>query len=111
MLEGLGHVPPDQWVNILKFVLETIKFGTERHDRWKDKKAPKKVEEILTRAESDPKTLDARELERSIDNALEPEDAATIKGQLELVSLLLVPGPNMDAFDYWGKLEQLVRGL
>jgi hypothetical protein len=93
----------------LRFLLESYKLGRER---FKDKKAPEDIETIVIQAEkAEPKTIDAADLDRSITEALGPEDAAVVKGDLELLSLLILPAPKLDAFNYWGMLSRLVEGL
>jgi hypothetical protein len=105
----LEHLTPELIVSSLRFLLESYKLGRER---FKDKKAPEDIEKIVTRAErAEPKTLDAADLDRSITDALGPEDAAIVKGDLELLSLLILPAPKLDAFDYWGMLTRLIDGL
>jgi len=102
----LEHVSPDFYINALRFLLEGYKVA---RDRFKDKKTPEQVEDIVIRAEKSPSSA-AEEIERSIDK-LDPGDATIVKGDLQLMSLLVVPTPSLDAFDYWGKLTQLVAGL
>lgn len=81
-------------------------------DRFKDKKTPEELEKIVIKAErSEPKTLDAAEIDRNLTESLTPEDAAIVKGDLELLSLLVMPAPKLEAFDYWGMLSRLVDGL
>lgn len=102
----LEHVSPDFYINALRFLLEGYKVA---RDRFKDKKTPEQVEDIVIRAEKSP-SLAAKEIERSIDK-LDPGDATIVKSDLQLMSLLVVPAPSLDAFDYWGKLTQLAAGL
>jgi hypothetical protein len=93
---------PELILNGLRFLLDGYKTYRER---FKDKKTPDRVEEIVIRAEKE-----TADIERSLD-ALEPSDAAIVRGDLELLSLLISPTPSMDAFDYWGKLTILVEAL
>jgi hypothetical protein len=102
----ISHFSPDFYVNALRFLLEGYKVA---RDRFKDKKTPEHVEDIVIRAEKSPAPA-SEEIERSIDR-LDPGDAAIVKGDLQLMSLLMISPPSMDAFDYWGKLTQLVAGL
>jgi len=103
----IEHLTPELVINALRLLIEGYKVG---RDRFKDKKTPDRVEEILTRAEKAPQA-DTKQIERSISEELDPGDAAIVKGDLELLSLLMLPAPSLDAFDYWGKLTQLVAGL
>jgi hypothetical protein len=103
------HVTPEFVVSSLRFLLDSYKLA---RDRFKDKKAPEELEKIVIKAErSEPKTLDAAEIERDLTESLTPEDAAIVKGDLELLSLLVMPAPRLEAFDYWGMLSRLVEGL
>lgn len=103
------HLTPEVIISSLRLLLETYKIG---RDRFKDKKAPEDIEKIVIRAEkAEPRTLDAAEIHRSITQTLGPEDAAMVKGDLELLSLLILPAPKLDAFNYWGMLSRLVEGL
>jgi hypothetical protein len=105
----LEHLTPELIVSSLRFLLESYKLG---RDRFKDKKAPEDIEKIVTQAEkAEPKTIDAADLDRSITETLGPEDAAMVKGDLELLSLLILPAPKLDAFNYWEMLSRLVEGL
>ena len=100
------HITPELVVNALRVLLEGYKiFG----DRFRDKKTPERVEKILVEAEKAPEK--AAEIEQSLTKSLEPGDAAIVKGDLELLSLLVHPVPKMDAFDYWGQLTKLVGAL
>jgi hypothetical protein len=101
------HLTPELVISALRLLMEGYKVG---RDRFKDKKTPDRVEEIVTRAEKT-KQIDTKEIERSLAETLDPTDAAIVKGDLELLSLLMLPAPSLDAFDYWGKLTQLVNGL
>lgn len=101
------HLSPELVISGLRLLMEGYKFG---RDQFKDKKTPERVEEIVTRAEKSPR-LGSQQIEEEITNVLDPSDAAIVKGDLELLSLLLLPAPKLDAFDYWGKLTQLVSGL
>lgn len=103
------HATPEFVVSSLRFLLDSYKLARER---FKDKKAPEELEKIVIKAEkSEPKTLNAAEIERSLTESLTPEDAAIVKGDLELLSLLVLPAPKLEAFDYWGMLSRLVGGL
>jgi hypothetical protein len=101
-----SHFSPDFYINALRFLLEGYKVA---RDRFKDKKTPEQVEDIVVQAEKSPSSA-VSDIERGIDR-LEPGDAAIVKGDLQLMSLFMVPPPSLDAFDYWGKLSQLVSGL
>lgn len=103
----IEHLTPELVISALRLLIEGYKVG---RDRFKDKKTPDRVEEILTRAEKAPQA-DTKQIERSISEELDPRDAAIVQGDLELLSLLMLPAPSLDAFDYWGKLTQLVAGL
>jgi hypothetical protein len=107
VLPVFEHLTPEAVISGLRLLMDVYKL---RHDRFKDKKTPDKVEEILTRAEQRPQA-DSNEIERSLSEDLDPTDAATVKRDLELLSLVMLPAPSLDAFDYWGKLTQLVAGL
>src|SRR5262245_38138479 len=100
------HFSPELALNGLRLLLEGYKVF---RDRFKDKKTPDHVEEILVQAEKSPEK--AAEIEQTLTKALEPCDAAIVKGDLELLSLLVHPTPHMDAFDYWSQLTKLVAGL
>jgi hypothetical protein len=101
------HVSPEFVLNSLRLLLEGYKVA---RDRFKDKKTPDHVEDIVIRAEKAPQA-DTKEIERSLNESLDPADAAIVKGDLELLRLLMLPEPSLDAFDYWGKLTQFVAGL
>lgn len=103
----LEHVSPELVLNALRFLLEGYKVA---RDRFKDSKTPDRVEDIVTRAESSPGT-DAKQIEQSIAQTLNPDDAAIVRSDLELLSLFVFPVPSLDAFDYWGKLTKLVASL
>jgi hypothetical protein len=103
----LEHVSPELVINALRFLLEGYKVA---RDRFKDSKTPDRVEDIVTRAESSPGT-DAKQIEQSIAQTLNPDDAAIVRSDLELLSLFVFPVPSLDAFDYWGKLTKLVASL
>jgi hypothetical protein len=104
---NIGDLKPDTLISALRLLLDGYKlFG----DRFKNKETPEKVGEILTRAEKTP-SVDTKQIEQSITQALGPEDAAIVKNDLSLLSLLGLPTPSLDAFDYWGKLEELVAAL
>lgn len=103
----LEHLSPELAISALRLLMEGYKIG---RDRFKDKKTPDRVEEIVTRAEKAPQA-DTKEIERSLSEKLDPEDAAIVRGDLELLGLLMLPAPSPDAFDYWGKLTKLVQGL
>lgn len=103
----LEHLTPELIISGLRLLMEGYKFG---RDQFKDKKTPERVEEILTRAEQEG-SVDRKQIEDRLTEKLEPADAAIVKNDLQLLSLLLVPVPSLDAFDYWGKLTQLVAGL
>ena len=102
------HLSPELIMSGLRLLLEGYKVGRER---FKDRKTPDRVEEIVTRAEKSPQQADAKEIERDLTETLDPTDAAIVKGDLELLSLLMHPAPSLDAFDYWGKFSQLAAGL
>lgn len=104
----LEHLSPELVMSGLRLLLEGYKVGRER---FKDKKTPDRVEEIVTRVEKSPQQADTREIERNLTETLDPTDAAIVKSDLELLNLLMHPAPSLDAFDYWGKLSQLVAGL
>jgi hypothetical protein len=101
------HLTPELVISGLRLLMEGYKVG---RDRFKDKETPDRVDEIVTRAEKT-RQADTKQIERSITEELDPGDAAIVKGDLELLSLLMLPAPSLDAFDYWGKLTQLVAGL
>jgi hypothetical protein len=101
------HIGPELVVSSLRLLVDIYKLA---RDRFKDKKTPDRVEEIVIRAEQN-KNLDAKQIEESITKTLDADDAAIVKSDLELLSLLITPAPSLDAFDYWGKLTQLVHGL
>lgn len=102
------HLNPELVVSALRLLMEGYKLA---RDKFKDKKTPDRVEEIVIRAEKSQPRLNQAELERSITEALDPSDAEIVKGDLELLSLLVLPAPALDVFDYWGKLTLLVSGL
>jgi hypothetical protein len=102
------HISPELVISCLRFLLEGYKIA---RDKFRDTKTPERVEEILVQAEKTPENVDPAEIERRLNDALEPNDAAIVKGDLELLSLILFPVPKMDAFDYWGQLTKLVAGL
>jgi len=105
----VSQIKPDTVISALRLLLDGYKLA---RDRFKDKKTPDRIEEIVIRAENaEPKTVSKEDIERSIKEDLEPGDAAIVKGDLDLLSLLLLPAPTLDAFDYWGKLTRLVSGL
>jgi hypothetical protein len=90
-------VHPDLVVSSLRLLVDIYKLAS---DRFKDKKTPERIEEIVVRAEqASPRTADKAEIERSIAEALDPGDAAIVKSDLELLSLLLVRAPALEAFD------------
>jgi hypothetical protein len=99
------HTDPHLFVSGLRLLLDIYKLA---NDRFKDRKTPERVEEILTRAERS--RHGKEEIERSLD-ALEPHDAEIVRNDLQLLSLLTFPTPQLDAFDYWGKLTALAKGL
>lgn len=101
------HLTPELVISALRLLIDGYKVG---RDRFKDKKTPDRVEEIVTRAEKAPQA-DTKEIERSLNENLDPSDAVIVRGDLELLSLLMLPAPSLDAFDYWGKLTQLPSGL
>jgi hypothetical protein len=103
----LEHISPELFISAVRLLMEAYKFG---RDQFKDKKTPERVEEILTRAEMEP-GVDRKQIEERIAQQLDPEDAAIVTNDLALLSLLVLPSPSLDAFDYWGKLTQLVSGL
>jgi hypothetical protein len=100
------HINPELAINGLRLLLDGYKVF---RDRFRDKKTPERVEEILAQADKTPGK--AAEIEQNLAKSLEPGDAAIVKGDLELLSLLVHPVPEMDAFDYWGQLTKLVGGL
>jgi len=104
----LEHLTPEFVVSSLRLLLDGYKLA---RDKFKDKKAPEDIEKIVIRAEKSEPTIDAAEIERNLTESLTPEDAAVVKGDLELLSLLVMPAPTLDAFDYWGMLSRLVEGL
>jgi hypothetical protein len=101
-----SHFSSEFYINALRFLLEGYKVA---RDRFKDKKTPEHVEDIVVKAEKSQSPASA-DIERGIDR-LEPGDAAIVKADLQLMSLLTLPAPTLDSFDYWGKLTQLVNGL
>lgn len=101
-----AHMTPELAIHGLRLLLEGYKVF---RDRFRDKKTPERVEQILVEAEKTPHNV--AEIEQSLTKTLEPGDAAIVKGDLELLTLLVVPTPKMDAFDYWGQLSKLVVGL
>jgi len=100
------HITPELAINGLRLLLDGYKVF---RDRFRDKSTPDRVEEILVEAEKTPEK--AAEIEQSLIKTLEPSDAATVKGDLELLTLFAHPVPSLDAFDYWGQLTKLVAGL
>jgi hypothetical protein len=103
------HVSPELAISGLRLLLEGYKVA---RDRFKDKRTPDRIEEIVVRAENaSPRRVDKAEIDRSITETLNPDDAAIVKGDLELLSLLMLPAPDLEAFNYWGKLTRLVAGL
>ncbi len=104
-----AHLSPELIISSLRLLVEVYKLG---RDKFKDKKTPDRVEEIVIRVENaPPNSVNAAEIERRITDALDPGDAAIVKGDLELLSLLMLPSPALEAFDYWGKLTVLIDGL
>lgn len=109
LLAHLRNLSPDTAINLLRLALELAKY---KRDKFKDPRAPERAEKVLTEAErQDHKTLDVDEIGRRVADALGPEDAEIVQANLELVSLLAAPMPDVDAFDYWGQLTRLVEGL
>jgi hypothetical protein len=105
----VSQITPETIINGLRLLLDGYKVA---RDRFKDKKTPDRIEEIVIRAEkAEPKTVSNEDIERSIKEDLEPSDAAIVRGDLDLLGLLLLPAPTLEAFDYWGKLSRLVAGL
>ena len=74
----IEHLTPELVISGLRLLIEGYKAG---RDRFKDKKTPDRVEEILTRAEKAPQA-DTKQIERSISEELDPRDAAIVKGDL-----------------------------
>lgn len=104
-----AHITPELILSGLRLLVEGYKLA---RDRFKDKKTPDRVEEVIIEAEqAKPETVDASEIERRVAEALDPSDAAIVKGDMELLSLLLLPAPKLEAFDYWSMLDRLVGGL
>jgi hypothetical protein len=78
------HVSPELIIAVLRRLSEWYKiFG----DGFIDKKTPEHVEEILVQAEKNPEKVDKAQIEGSITRLLEPNDAAVVKGDLELLLL------------------------
>ena len=103
------HISPELVVSGLRLLLDGYKVA---RDRFRDKKTPDRIEEIVLHAEkASPRAVDKAEMDRRITEALDPDDAAIVKGDLELLGLLLLPTPALEAFDYWGKLNRLVAGV
>jgi hypothetical protein len=102
-----AHVSPDLIISGLRLLMEGYKLA---RDRFKDRKTPDRVEEIVVRAEKTP-PISKAEIEQSITDALDPGDATIVKGDLERLGLLMLQPPSLDAFDYWGKLTKLAAGL
>jgi hypothetical protein len=102
----------DTLINASRLFIEYWKL---RRDKFKDTKAPERIEQIIIEIKQEeakgPKLLEPGDVENRIISALEPADAAIIKSDLELLNLLVLPSPNIDMFDYWGMLNQLVAGL
>lgn len=96
-------------ISLLRLLLDGYKVAS---DKFKDKKTPDRIEKIVARAEkAEPTTVSKEDIERSIKEDIDPGDAAIVTGDLEMLSLLFLPTPTLDAFDYWGKLTKLVSGL
>ncbi len=109
LMGQLHHLSPDTVINLLRLALDLAKF---RRDKFKDPRTPERAEQILAEAEKqDPSTLDASEIGRRLSDVLDPVDAEIVRSDLELLGLLAIPAPNLDAFDYWGMLQRLVDGL
>ncbi len=84
-----AHITPELILSGLRLLVEGYKLA---RDRFKDKKTPDRVEEVIIEAEqAKPETVDASEIERRVAEALDPSDAAIVKGDMELLSLLLLP--------------------
>jgi hypothetical protein len=78
------QVSPESIVSVLRRLSDWYQiFG----DGFRDKKTPEHVEEILVQAEKDPGRVDKAQIEGSLTRALEPNDAAIVKGDLELLLL------------------------
>jgi hypothetical protein len=75
---------PESMISVLRLLSDWYKiFG----DGFRDKKTPQHLEEILVQAEKNPEKADKAEIEGSLTRVLEPNDAAIVKGDLELLLL------------------------
>jgi hypothetical protein len=105
------HVTPELIVSCLRLLADGYKLV---RDRFKDKKTPENVEEIVIKIDKRHKgatTIDETEIDHMLTSTLNAEDAALVKSDLELLALLVFPSPALELFDYWGMLGILVTGL
>jgi len=78
------HASPESIISVLRLLSDWYKlFG----GGFRDKKTPEHVEELLVQAEKNPEKVDQAEIEDRLARVLEPDDAAIVKSDLELLLL------------------------